>query len=140
MSRLICVDFDRVIHSDESSPADWYKPVGNNGDWDATLTPDPPVKDIRTGESSILWMKKILAGNDFNIAIFSCRNTMPGGITAIQGWLLRQGMSVEDIAEIEFPQKKPVAHLYIDDRAFRFEGWFPTIEEMKAMKSWNKKV
>lgn len=38
-----------------------------------------------------------------------------------------------------FPTKKLAALVYIDDRAFRFEGILPTGEEIHRMRPWNKK-
>lgn len=40
---------------------------------------------------------------------------------------------------IKFPLMKPPAFLQIDDRAITFTGVFPTVEEMKEFKPWNKK-
>jgi hypothetical protein len=43
------------------------------------------------------------------------------------------------LAELEFPTQKPPAHLTIDDRGFRFDGLFPTLQYMSAFKPWNKR-
>jgi hypothetical protein len=43
------------------------------------------------------------------------------------------------VKQIKFPTKKPAAFLQLDDRAMTFNGTFPSIEEMKAFKPWNKR-
>lgn len=42
------------------------------------------------------------------------------------------------LKRIRFPRTKPSAVLYIDDRAHCFTGTFPTVEQIKAFKPWNK--
>lgn len=42
------------------------------------------------------------------------------------------------LKHLRFPRTKPSAVLYIDDRAHCFTGTFPTVEQIKAFKPWNK--
>ena len=43
------------------------------------------------------------------------------------------------VGRIKFPKDKPKSHFFIDDRAFRFEGTFPTMEDIRVFKPWNKR-
>lgn len=40
------------------------------------------------------------------------------------------------IAEIQWPLFKPPAIFYIDDRAMRFEGRWPSVDEIRAFRPW----
>lgn len=42
------------------------------------------------------------------------------------------------VNEIQFPKHKPPAVLYIDDRAYLFEGTFPDIHHMVNFKRWQE--
>ena len=46
--------------------------------------------------------------------------------------------AVRVLKRLKFPRTKPSAVLYIDDRAHCFTGAFPTVEQIKAFKPWNK--
>lgn len=135
---ILCLDFDGVIHQ-YSSP--WV---------DAAFIPDPPV------EGALEFI--ILADDHFQICIFSARSHQEGGLQAMKNWLegwltIKHGKSfgedgksfggntyVNDIFHrIRWPMEKPPAHVTIDDRALLFTGVFPSIEELKKFKPWNKK-
>lgn len=49
-----------------------------------------------------------------------------------------RGWAKSVVRSIAFPRHKPAAHLYIDDRAWRFEGAWPRLEEVSLLKPWNK--
>ena len=130
---VICIDFDGVLNS--------YK----SGWKGATYIPDPPV------DGAIEWMKNLLAltGNDgsgpkypkFRIAIYSGRSRFIFGRRAMKKWLMKYGLSREEIKLIHFPLIKPVdLYLQIDDRAITFTGAFPTFEEIKNFKPWHTKI
>lgn len=116
--RIICVDFDGVIHSYDS---------GWKG---ADVIPDNPVP------GSIDWLNAMLDEDGIRPVIYSSRSKDPLGVAAMKDWLGAHGARVE---ELEFPTQKPAAYLTIDDRAFAFQGWFPTAEEIREFKPWNKK-
>ncbi len=44
----------------------------------------------------------------------------------------------EVMRKLSFPKRKPPALVYIDDRAWRFEGVFPTADEVHRARPWNK--
>lgn len=126
---ILCLDFDGVIHSYTS---------GWKG---AHVIPDAPVD----GALSFL----ISAVASFNVHIFSSRSHQPGGIIAMQEWLLRHmrkmlpeqpnvtNSFVHEI--IKWPVEKPAALVTIDDRAITFTGEWPKLDYLLAFKPWNKR-
>ena len=123
----VCVDFDGVIHS-YSTP--WVN---------ARTIPDPPV------DGAISWLIGMV--QKFDVCILSTRNHQWGGKRAMRAWLKKHagqawyespaGRGLEDIT---FPVKKPAALIYLDDRAVRFEGAFPTGDEIHKARPWNKPI
>lgn len=57
------------------------------------------------------------------------------GIEAMKKWMRRYGFPVDRIA---FPDHKPPAIISIDDRGCRFEGEWPSVDEIKGFKPWNR--
>lgn len=128
---ILCLDFDGVLHSYSSG---WKGPRN---------IPDPPV------DGAIEWLQSLLGCPDyfgigpryldFKIAIFSSRSRYIGGRRAMKKWLVRHGLDINYLELISFPTRKPPAFLQIDDRAMTFKGEFPSVEEMKSFKPWNKR-
>lgn len=116
--KIICVDFDGVIHSYSSG---WKGPG---------IIPDPPV------QGAIEWLTSLIDDPDLDPQIYSARSKDDDGIYAMKQWLRNNGL---DPSLLKFPTKKPPAFLTIDDRAICFEGVFPTLDSIKEFKSWNKK-
>ena len=112
------IDFDGVIHSYTSG---WLG---------ATAVSDPPVP------GAIEWLTEM--STKYTLAIFSARNRHAGAVDAMKAWLLQFGLSEEVLKKIKFPKQKIPAHLYIDDRAWRFEGTFPSTDLIDAFKPWNR--
>ncbi len=132
---ILCVDFDGVLHSYTSG---WQGPRN---------IPDPPVP------GAIDWLRSLLTDADcvcamaprfldFNVQIYSSRSRYLGGRWAIRRWLRKHfeaaGHYPQLVELLKFPTRKPPAHLTIDDRAMCFTGQFPTPEEIKAFRPWNK--
>lgn len=117
-SRTIAVDYDGVINS--------YKT--RTGLDKQYLLPDPPV------DGALEWVLQVM--ERFNVVVFTCRAFFPGGKEAVEKWLERHGFPA-----LEVTGEKPIAHVYLDDRGFRFEGpgTFPTLEELNLFKPWNRK-
>lgn len=113
----IAVDFDGVIHS-YTSP--WTAPHE---------IPDPPV------EGAIQWLLDMR--KHFTIVIHTTRARTDLGIAAVQSWLFRNGASPDGIDWI-VTDRKVAALVYIDDRAWRFEGLFPTVQKIHDARPWNK--
>lgn len=129
----VAVDFDGVIHS-YTSP--WQG---------AHVIPDPPV------EGAIEWLRSTLYR--FDVAIMSTRNKTWRGRRAMRRWLWSHynpcGMPFRRwcdkdvgsiLAHITFPKHKPPALIYLDDRAWRFEGpgTFPSKDQIHQALPWNK--
>lgn len=115
---VICVDFDGVVHA-YSSP--W------NG---ATKIPDPPVPGALDALAGY-----INAG--FCVYIFSTRCHSRPAIRAMRDWFIKHG-GEPLLRFIRFSDRKVAAVLYVDDRGFHFTGTFPTPEQVRAFKPWNK--
>lgn len=127
MKKIICVDFDGVLHSYLS---------GWKG---ASVVTDGPVS------GAMRWLREVTESGDYEVCIYSSRSSQEGGVEAMQNWLryhLRdaypQDAADEIIDALSFPTEKPPAHLTIDDRAICFRGTFPSLLEMNTFKPWNK--
>jgi len=122
---ILCLDFDGVLHS--------YS-TGWKG---ATEIPDPPT------DGAMEWLKELLEEDYFDVQIYSSRSRYEGGIQAMRKWLIDNfeavGISDGKAYKLKFPTEKPPAFLQIDDRCICFNGEFPTFEEMKNFKPWNKR-
>lgn len=135
---IICCDFDGVLNS--------YK----SGWQGANVISDPPVP------GAMKWLAEMTVEDEnfekFEIDIYSSRSKELGGIEAMKEWLRTHliGYFMDeanpyagDAAEIvlsrlSFPTQKPAASMTIDDRAFCFEGKFPSARWLLAFKPWNK--
>lgn len=123
--KTVCVDFDGVIHA-------YTSPWKN-----ARTIPDMPVA------GAIDWLCNMI--QEYDIAIVSSRSHQWGGISAMKAWLKKHsgnqwyGSLFVGLEEVTFPKVKPSAVIYIDDRAWRFEGAFPTEFEIESAIPWYKK-
>lgn len=114
----VAVDFDGVLHS-YTSP------------WEGAETiHDEPVP------GAIEWLHAMV--RHFEVVIFTTRGKTSGGRDAVLRWLAKhggQGLA----AMVSVTSDKPPALIYLDDRAIRFEGTFPTKDEIHAARPWNKR-
>lgn len=126
----LCFDFDGVIHS--------YK----SGWQGADVITDPPVPNAM---AALRYYVK-----HFSIAIYSARSGQPGGIEKMK-WFVGYWNSIRDLHNTEhdlvlqdviaFPEHKPAAKVYIDDRGVRFEGnWLHLDTLRKLMVPWYQKT
>lgn len=123
----VAVDFDGVIH-EYSSP--WV---------DAETIPDGPVA------GAIEWLAETIQKLD--VVIFSTRCKTWRGRRAVRAWLKQHaGMlwypspaASHGLEDIKLSYEKLSALVYIDDRALRFEGKFPSVTEIHQLKPWNKR-
>ncbi len=118
-SKTLVVDFDGVLHSYRSG---WKGP---------TSIPDPPVAGALAFLAS--------AVERFEVAVLSSRSREPGGIDAMKRWLTEHGLDAAVLGRLKFPRTKPPAHVYLDDRGWRFEGVFPPLDEIDAFEPWHKR-
>lgn len=119
--KLICVDFDGVIHA-----------CGNGWPIGSIEVSEKPI------DGSFDWLQLML--KHYKVAIYSSRSKYNGAIESMQTWFLDNGFPKELLLKLEFPTQKPNALIYIDDRAFRFEGIFPTFDYLQSIEiPWNRK-
>jgi hypothetical protein len=108
--KTVCLDFDGVIHSYRSG---WQG---------ATSIPDPPIHGVR---EAIRHLRK-----RYRVVVHSARTATAEGCQAIQQWLQRHDIEVDEVCE-----HKPPAHVYVDDRAIAFTGnWEETIAEISQFR------
>ena len=127
--RMVAIDFDGVIHSYVTP---WTGPCDIS---------DPPVAGAIDFLTHLVWE------TDYDVGIFSARNHEPGATVAIKKWLrdeitkecgIREAAN-ECVDEIEILQIKPSrAFIMIDDRSWRFNGTFPSDQELATFKPWYK--
>lgn len=125
----LVVDFDGVIHA-YTSP--WTV---------AEEITDGPV------EGAFDWIRQMHA-EGVKIQIFTARLSHepfgvdqrdPVAVTAsLMDWFLSHGLEKEHVRLLQFTRGKPHATLYIDDRASRFRGRFPSVEDIRGHRQWNK--
>lgn len=121
----IAVDFDGVIHAYDST---WIN---------AHTIPDDPV------DGAIEWLYEMI--QKFDIVIFSTRCKTWRGRRAVRRWLKEhsgnwwfEGFGANGLEDIRLSYEKPPALIYLDDRAVRFSGTFPTASEVHQLRPWNK--
>lgn len=110
MKPVICVDFDGVLNAGHA---------GELGE---------PVPGAREFLAELVEVA--------DVAICSAR----GNTRIAQGnirWWLREHCP-EAAERVHFPDGKPAAHAYLDDRAVRFEGTFPDVQELLDMRTWQE--
>jgi len=112
----VAVDFDGVLHSYEQP---WIN---------AETIPDPPVP------GAIAWLRSI--SEEFDVVIFTTRGATVEGQRAVRHWLHEHGWEAGINATVT--DKKPPALVYLDDRALRFDGTFPTAQAIHQARPWNK--
>lgn len=145
MRKILCLDFDGVLHSYESG-------------WKVPDEPTDGAMEFMVG-----------AMERFEVAIFSSRSRYFGGRWAMKRWLRRHlvehwwsrspgrsarsgySMTAMDMQEeavrwarsivrqLSFPTQKPPAHLTIDDRAITFHGQWLPLSIIESFRPWNKR-
>lgn len=111
----VCFDFDGVINS--------YK-----GGWQGVdVINDPPVDGIKESIDEVK-----AAG--YRVVVNSTRTATPKGLAAVKAYLDKHNIVVDDVVS-----EKPVAFVYIDDRAIQFDGRADTLlTKIQNFKPWNK--
>jgi len=77
-----------------------------------------------------------LVNAGYQVCIWTTRASREGGRRALQGWFTKHGMDETRISRLWFSDVKFPAILYIDDRAYRFDGIFPTLKEIDNLRPW----
>src|SRR5262245_22265580 len=111
LPRTVCLDFDGVLHSYRS---------GWRG---AEIIPDPPIHGTREAIARLR--------QQYRVVVYSARCRTPEGRQAVEHWLARHDIQVDDICDY-----KPPALVYVDDRAIRFRGdWEATESEIRQFRT-----
>lgn len=92
-------------------------------DWDGTLVDSEDI--FLPGALDAL---RQLAAHS-NLILHSCRGNYYEGALGIKGRLLAEGIPVE----VWTGNGKPLADVYIDDRALRFTSWEETLDALKLL-------
>jgi hypothetical protein len=104
--RTVCLDFDGVIHSYRSG---WCG---------SEVIPDPPIHGTR---EAIAQLRK-----RYRVVVHSARCATDSGYEAVQAWLAKHNIEIDDVCRY-----KPPATIYVDDRAIPFRGdWQQTIGDI----------
>lgn len=112
----VCVDFDGVLHNFDGR---WKGHSSIEGE---------PI------DGAIAWLTGI--AEDFDVAILTTRGATLLGQNAVLAWLERYGFVVPPTFVVT--DEKPPALVYLDDRAWRFDGRFPTAQEIHDARPWNR--
>ena len=127
---IVAVDFGGVIHSYTSG-------------WQGIeVVADAPVP------GAIEWLESM--SEKYAVYIVSSRFDGDGSrgaaTKAVSDWLVKYGIPRPWISvdpdrsgRIVLTPLKPRCIAFVDDRAFRFEGVFPTVKEIESFKPWNKR-
>jgi hypothetical protein len=114
----VALDFDGVINS--------YK----SGFVKVNVIPDPPV------EGAFDFIHALIE-EGVRVYIYSTRNEQETGREAIRTWLLEHGLPQETVDKLHIVSGKPIAKVYIDDRAWPFYGKFPDVKEVTGFVPWH---
>jgi hypothetical protein len=119
--RIIALDFDGVVHS---HMAEWQG---------ETVIPDGPVP------GAFEFIEELVDDDRFEVHIFSSRSRSHDGRNAMYLWFQANGLDADVLDQLQFPAEKTPAWVTIDDRAFAFEGKFPTLDWLFDFKPWNRR-
>ena len=109
--KTICLDFDGVIHLNRRFVA-------------STIIEDEPVQGAAHAIERLR--------EQYKVVVHSCRCASDGGVDAIKDWLSLHGIEVDDVVDY-----KPLAEVYVDDRAVAFDGdWLATLDDISEFKPW----
>lgn len=118
MKKRVLIDFDGVIHSYISG-------------WVEGMIPDDPIP------GAIKWLRQLIIRPDIEPVIWTSRvHGRPDAPIQIRNWLYQHGLTPGEAEEITITSEKMAAHMIIDDRGFRYQGVFPTPEDILNFEPW----
>lgn len=116
--KAISLDFDGVIHSFTSAWTNEYE------------IHDPPTPGafefIRAAHAA-----------GWTVHVLTARCHTAEAESAILAWFNKHGLGLEHLNKLVVSSVKRGAMLYIDDNGHRFDGTWPTLEEIENMRTWN---
>jgi hypothetical protein len=126
MTRLIVAcDFNGVIHDHRDRVKG------------SCCADDPDIP------GAIDWLKA--TSEKFDIVLVSASFARAEFVSSAKVWLAAKGIPREWLVPV-YPGRnritltpfKPPCLLFVDDRAFFFQGRFPTVKEIETFKPWNR--
>ncbi len=116
---VIAIDFDGVIHSFKSG---WqgHRKIS-----------DPPVS------GAIEWLKMLIYSDKVTPCIYSARSWKLFGNRRMRRWLIKYGMTKQEVKQLKFWLRKPICDFVIDDRCVRFDGRFLSIDGISNFMPWH---
>lgn len=105
MKTIICLDFDGVLNN------------FNHNFISDELIPEEPIPGARE------WCWDVWNSGKADLVVNSGRCKIEEGRIAVEIWLAKW-----DFPPMRVSPVKPVAHVYIDDRAYRFNGDWSTVD------------
>jgi hypothetical protein len=116
VKRTVAIDFDGVLaHYD--------------GNYREGQLGEPHPAAIKTIQDYI--------AADMDVVIHTTRARTQRGVSLILAWLVKHGITKMDLTRMAISSIKPVAYVYIDDRAIQFNGTFPTAQQIREYKTWD---
>ena len=115
---VICVDFDGVISD--------YK-----DGWQGPYLFGPPI------EGAFEFIDALLT-RGYKVRVFTARAQWPNMDRAIRDWMIDNGLPAALVSQLEVDNVKCPAKLYIDDRAFAFNGTWPSMKFVDSFEPWHK--
>lgn len=156
--KTICLDFDGVVHSFDSG---WKGPrkiddliVPGAINFMADLICADFEVAILSARSGAIGGRRAMKKWLYDQVVTFLENERAMKTPAIHKLLTEEGAAsyepwynvVRDTAQklvykqIKWPRHKPPAVVYIDDRAHLFTGKWPSIDELKDFRPWNKQI
>lgn len=115
----ISLDFDGVIHA-----------------YTSQFTLPTEIHDDPVPGAFEFIREALIAG--YGVHIHSARANDVGTEQAIIQWFLKHGLEHFYVDRLNISPLKKGAVIYIDDRGWRFEGTFPSLETIRSLRQWNK--
>lgn len=147
--KTISIDFDGVIHAYSKG---WHtgqiydEPVPGAISWLLYLTGQFHVQIYSTRSNTPAGIAAMKSWLNFYIKQYVKSLNLPTEYSETrdksldifydEDWVIRNNC---DDFYIEFPTEKPLAFVSIDDRAIRFDGNFPSAEQIQSFKAWWEK-
>lgn len=116
MAKTVAIDFDGVINSYTSG---WQG---------AGRLPDPP------NPGAFEFIESVFAAG-YRVTVLSTRAETNEARNAMRRWFKNHGMGERTLQNLYITNIKGPAVIYLDDRAVRFVGKFPTVKDVLALGS-----
>ena len=89
---------------------------------------------------AIDFLTQLCQQDDMKVYILSSRSKSHGFKEVLDAWLKKNGFDEKYLPKIYVTATKPPLHLYISDRAWKYQKRYPKIDEIREFKSWYEKT